>query len=81
MYRQDGVSCNVIFPGGVRTNIMGNSGTQNLEMQGAKALKPAHDAMPAAVMPEDVARTIVFLAGANGVNGAEVAVDQGWRTM
>lgn len=81
MYRLEGIRCNVIIPGGVATNIMANSGNEKFDMSGYMSLKLAHDTMPGIVWPDDVARAIVFLAGANGINGAELTVDQGWRAM
>lgn len=81
MYAKEGVRTNVVIPGGVITNIMGNSGVegpQDFVMAGYGAVKPYHDCAQGYVMPADIASTIVYLAGAEGINGAEVAVDRGW---
>lgn len=81
MYAKDGVRTNVILPGGVLTNIMANSGVQgpqDYNLAGYQAIKPYHDTALGYVTPADVAANIVHLAGANGVNGAEVSVDYGW---
>lgn len=81
MYAKLGVRTNVIMPGGVLTNIMANSGfasPQDYNMAAYSAIKPFHDTAVGYVTPENVAANIVHLAGADGVNGAEVAVDYGW---
>lgn len=83
MYAKEGVRTNSVIPGGVLTNIMANSGVQgpqDFAMGGYAAVKPYHDTAPGYVMPTDVAATIAYLAGADGVNGAEVTVDHGWTT-
>ncbi|KAK5101224.1 hypothetical protein LTS08_004831 [Lithohypha guttulata] len=81
MDAKEGVRTNAVLPGGVATNILNNSGidpSTQLDPIGFPILQPAHALQPAVCVPDDVARTIVFLAGADGVNGAEVTVDQGW---
>lgn len=81
MYAKEGIRTNVVFPGGVATNIMANSGIDprtQLDMVGFSTLQQAQALMPAVTMPDDIARAIVFLAGADAVNGAELAVDHGW---
>lgn len=81
MYAKDGVRTNVVMPGGVLTNLIANSGIQgpqDFDMAGYEAVKPYHDVAKGYVTPADVAANIVHLAGAVGVNGAEVAIDYGW---
>lgn len=80
MYAKAGVRTNVVFPGGVLTNIMANSGVapQDYSVGGYAAIKPYHDTALGYVTPQDVAANIVHLAGADGVNGAEVSIDYGW---
>jgi len=82
MYHRDGVRCNVVIPGGIATNIMGHSGGgdrgQFVDQTGAALLHKTQSVMPAVTMPTDTAAAIVFLAGADAVNGAELSVDHGW---
>ena len=78
MYNLDGVKTNTIFPGGVATNIMNNSGHQAVNTTGGAALAKMHGMMPSICMPDDIAKAILFLAGATATNGAELVVDQGW---
>lgn len=79
MYHRDGVRTNVVIPGGIATNIMGNSGIgQAFDPIGAPILQNPQSVMPAVTMPQDTAKAILFLAGADSVNGAELSVDQGW---
>ena len=78
MYNRDGIRTNIVFPGGVATNIMANSGFEGADPVGGALVAPAHAIMPAVCMPDDIARAIVFLAGATATNGAELVVDQAW---
>lgn len=78
MYNRDGIRTNIVFPGGVATNIMGNSGLEGMDPVGGAILGPAQAVMPAVCMPDDIARAIFFLAGASATNGAELVVDQAW---
>lgn len=47
---------------------------------GQAALMPFMGTMPGLCHPSDIAEAVLFLATANAVNGAEIAVDQGWTT-
>lgn len=82
MYHRDGVRCNVVIPGGILTNIMGNSGAGDrgefVDQIGGAMLQKPQSVMPAVTMPNDTAKAILFLAGADAVNGAELSVDHGW---
>lgn len=82
MYGKVGVRTNAVLPGGVLTNIMANSGVQpqDYDVGGYAALKPFHDTSLGYVTAVDVAASIVYLAGAEGINGAELTVDRGWTT-
>ncbi len=81
MYHRDGIKCNVVLPGSVNTNIMSNSGGgdhgQFVDPIGGAIAGQAHQYMPL-VTAEDIARAILYLAGAESVNGAQLGVDQGW---
>jgi len=83
MYHRDGVRCNAVIPGGVMTNIVGNSGAGDrgefLDQTGAALLQLPQSIMPAITMPTDIAKAILYLAGADAVNGAELSVDHGWN--
>lgn len=78
MYNKDGVRTNIVIPGGVMTNIMANSGFPGVDPAAYAILGPAQAVMPALCTPDDIARGIFFLAGANAVNGAELVIDQAW---
>ena len=77
MYAKEGIQCNAVIPGGVMTNILANSKSVINEV-GMQALKPVAALMPGLCEPVDVAQAILFLAGANGLNGAELEIDKGW---
>ncbi|KAJ6262891.1 U3 small nucleolar RNA-associated protein [Drechslerella dactyloides] len=77
MYTRDGILTNVVIPGGVATNIMQNSKAVPDEI-GYPIVRDGSQNMPGVCDVEEVARTVVFLAGSKDVNGAEVSVDRGW---
>ncbi|KAK6341650.1 hypothetical protein TWF696_008719 [Orbilia brochopaga] len=77
MYTQNGILTNVVIPGGVMTNIMQNSKAEPDEL-GFGIVQKGSQNMPGVCDADEVARTVVFLAGAKDVNGAEVSVDRGW---
>ncbi|KAF3916401.1 hypothetical protein ABW21_db0207213 [Orbilia brochopaga] len=77
MYTQNGILTNVVIPGGVMTNIMQNSHAVPDEL-GFGIVQKGSQNMPGLCDADEVARTVVFLAGAKDVNGAEVSVDRGW---
>lgn len=78
-YGKQGIRCNVIHPGGTRTDIGKNSGGD---------YHPAGQALSKTIMtfpvnwygdPEDIAKTCLFLCSddAKHINGAEITVDGG----
>ncbi|MDF2926637.1 MAG: hypothetical protein K0R57_5551 [Paenibacillaceae bacterium] len=78
-YGKQGIRCNVIHPGGTRTDIGQHSGGN---------YHPAGQALSKTIMtfpvnwfgmPEDIARTCLFLCSDDSkqINGAEIAVDGG----
>ena len=82
MYRNDGVRCNVVFPGGVATNIYANSAVQ-INPEGMAAVKPYHNTAPSLVMGAgSIASAVLWLAIPSNmnVNGTEVVVDGGWTS-
>ena len=80
MYRKDGIRCNAVFPGGVATNMMQNIQV-TMDSVGYQSLAAFHACAPGAPMdPRDIANAVLFLATAPSVNGAELAVDQGWSS-
>ncbi|KAF3910465.1 hypothetical protein ABW20_dc0108373 [Dactylellina cionopaga] len=78
MYTNTGILTNVVIPGGVATNIVQNSKVvpdklgMDLVMKGCQS-------MPGICEADEIARTVVFLAGARDLNGAEICVDRGWN--
>jgi hypothetical protein len=51
-----------------------------VDVDGDKILEPFMGTMPGLCQPSDMAEAVLFLATANAVNGAELAVDKGWST-
>jgi NAD(P)-dependent dehydrogenase (short-subunit alcohol dehydrogenase family) len=78
-HSRDGIRCNIIHPGGVRTNIGEHSGGTYHEAQ--TDLSALCQAMPVNfyIEPVEIARTCLFLASdeARCINGVELSVDSG----
>lgn len=78
-YGKEGIRCNIVHPGGTRTNIGEHSGG-DYHPAGAD-LSKIIQALPVNwfMMPEDIAKTCLFLCSddASGINGAEISVDGG----
>ncbi len=81
MYGPQGIRCNAVAPGGVKTNVGGDF----LSQMAAARLGPALAATaPESAEPALLARAICFLAddhGAANINGVVLPVDGGWSVM
>ncbi|KAF3939618.1 hypothetical protein ABW19_dt0202735 [Dactylella cylindrospora] len=77
MYTSNGILTNAVVPGGVLTNIMQNSKVVP-DSIGMPLIQKGSSNMPGVSDASEVARTVVFLAGAKDINGAEICVDKGW---
>ena len=77
MYRHDGIRCNSVLPGGVITNIKGNSGSTFDETKPG-SLTPYHMCSPGVSTTEDIAGAVLYPITATSANGAELALDKGW---
>lgn len=78
-YGKDNIRCNIIHPGGTRTNIGAHSGGDYHEAQGK--LSNLIKAMPVNwfMMPEDIANACLWLCcdESKAINGAVISVDGG----
>jgi len=81
MYEKQGIRCNAVAPGGVKTNVGGNFRSE----MAAQRLGPIMAATaPDLAEPEYLARAICFLAddhGARYINGVILPVDAGWSVV
>ncbi|KAJ5638395.1 hypothetical protein N7490_008274 [Penicillium lividum] len=77
MYRNDGIRCNTVLPGGVESNIIKNSKVA-FDPASDYPQKPMHACAVGMVSPLDVAESILFLITATSVNGEELVIDRGW---
>lgn len=77
-YRDEGIRCNAICPGGVETNIGVTAVPRS--MWGLEKLARIHAAAGAPAKPDQIAALVSWLASeeASNVNGAIVADDGGW---
>lgn len=84
-YRDQGIRCNAILPGGVATNVIHNSA----ETTGSKAFNANNpniawfQSAPGFMeyglcTPEELAQGILFLATSTATNGAELKLDKAW---
>ncbi len=80
IYANQGIRCNAICPGGVRTNIAETMPQDELDPAGAGRAGLYASLMPAFLEPEDIAALAVFLASdeSNRINGAIIPIDAGW---
>ena len=79
MHKDDGIRCNAVLPGGMATNIYANSKVE-MNMEGMGKLSSYQSLMGVVRTPDVVANAVLWLAGSEGVNGAEIKVDGGWTT-
>ncbi|MCL2784644.1 MAG: SDR family NAD(P)-dependent oxidoreductase [Propionibacteriaceae bacterium] len=81
LYEKQGIRCNAVAPGGVKTNVGGNFRSE----MAAQRLGPIMAATaPEMAEPELLARAICFLAddhGARYINGVILPVDAGWSVV
>ncbi|GAA1936018.1 SDR family oxidoreductase [Streptomyces sodiiphilus] len=80
MYRTSGIRANAVAPGGTRTAITSGLG---FEGHGPDTLMPLMGNIGRLAEPEEQAAVIVFLASdaASSINGAVIAVDDGWSAV
>ncbi|MBU6244871.1 MAG: SDR family NAD(P)-dependent oxidoreductase [Actinomycetales bacterium] len=79
-YRGNGIRCNAVAPGGVRTNVDGSFRSAHA----GQALGPLLQAIvPTPAQPEEIAAVIVHLLSedARNMNGAIVPCDGGWSAL
>lgn len=80
-FKDQGITCNAVLPGGVVTNISTSMGAQ-MDMDSYQTLSPVH-ALNKAIEPRDIAHAVLFLAGegAASINGVALPVDRAWGTI
>ena len=79
-YRDQGIRCNAVCPGGVTTNIMASIDQTKIDMEGLAALTPVHQTAFSTASSEQQGALIAFLLSdeASNVNGAIIPNDGGW---
>jgi len=87
-FREEGIRCNVVDPGGVATNMGTSLQMENFDQNGYNAWKPFWDIHnpdahlnPARIAASDIANAIWFLAdseSARMINGVVLPVDRAW---
>lgn len=78
MYKKEGIRCNVIAPGGIKTEISSAMGMPNMEGYGR--LQPVLQLSPPQGESSDIANAALFLASDASayVSGVILPVDGGW---
>ncbi len=81
MYKAEGIRCNVIAPGGIKTEIGTSMGMPNAE--GYKRLGPVLGLSPAPGEATDIANAALFLASDESayISGVVIEVDGGWTSF
>ena len=80
-YRPDGIRCNAICPGGVRTNIVSRSDPRS--EFGFDRLRPYHALAGRTADADEIATVVSWLSSdeASNLNGAIVTADNGWTSI
>jgi len=78
IYRNDGIRCNTVLPGGVTTNIVKNSQSTYAPGKKTYAQAPMHACAVGPCSALEVAESVLFLITATSVNGEELVIDKGW---
>ncbi len=83
MYAQRGIRCNLIAPGGTKTNIAESMPQEKLDLTGAQRTGTFAQMIPSYLEPLDIARLALFLAsdGSKMINGAVITADGGWMAL
>ena len=81
MYRGDGVRCNAICPGGVRTNIISRSDPRS--DWGFDRLRPVHGLAGRVADADEIASLVSWLAcdEASNLTGSIITADGGWTAV
>jgi len=87
-FRNDGIRCNAVCPGGVPTNIIKSMGTV-LDYDALEEMKPVHDlhmvqtGVSPPLVADHIAQSILFLASdaSMSINGILLPVDKAWSTV
>ena len=81
MYMKNNIRCNVIAPGGIKTEIGAAMGKVNPD--GYMRVKPVQDLAPETGEVSDIANTALFLASDDSryISGAIIKVDGGWTAF
>lgn len=80
VYGPDGVRCNAIAAGAVKTNIMQSVDATKMDPKGSARFQTTYAAIPGQLEPTDIADLALFLASddAKMINGAIIPADAGW---
>lgn len=81
MYAKQGVRCNAICPGGVKTRIFDSFDATHADLQSLEGVKRLVAFQPRVGVPDDIARLALFLASDDSafINGAAIPADAGFR--
>lgn len=77
-YALEGIKCNAVLPGPVNTQIVSHSEGTVLHPDGGPVFEATAKPFLGFSQPIDIAKAILFLAGADGANGAELAIDSAY---
>ncbi|KUJ17241.1 NAD(P)-binding protein [Mollisia scopiformis] len=88
-YKDEGIRCNAICPGGVQTNIYKSIDVTKLDMKATGILQPVQTMMmpnndySKIATPDKIANVLLFLTSnlSSEMNGAIIPVDHGWSVI
>jgi NAD(P)-dependent dehydrogenase (short-subunit alcohol dehydrogenase family) len=81
VYTNKNIRCNAICPGGVMTPMAKSIDLSKVDPLGAERNGLYYGIMPKVLVPEDIAKLALYLAGDEStfLNGAIISADYGWR--
>lgn len=88
-YKQEGIRCNAVCPGGVPTGIVQASDPTSWDRAAMESMGPVHQAHAAdrskglGVETDDIVQCILFLVSSTSkrINGAIIPVDNAWSVI
>ena len=79
-YVKDGIRCNAILAGGVKTNIVASVDLSKMDPEGSQRYQAYQGLIPIFLEPIDIANLALYLVSDESryINGADIPADGGW---
>ncbi|MBN2470240.1 MAG: glucose 1-dehydrogenase [Anaerolineae bacterium] len=79
-YAQEGIRCNAVIAGAVKTNITASVDMSKMDPKGSQRAQAFYGLIPAQLEATDIANLVLFLSSddSKNINGALIPADGGW---